>query len=78
MFCCWQGHTEGKTETVFVLLSSTTVYFLQRPVGKKKFQQLAAIPFTDIDFVSVSMVCQTQSHRLTIIFVVLAYLAEID
>lgn len=59
MFCCRQGHTEGKTDTVFVLISSSTLYLLQRPNGKKKFQKQAAVPFTDIDFVSVSLVMLT-------------------
>ncbi|KAH3824299.1 hypothetical protein DPMN_126133 [Dreissena polymorpha] len=54
MFTCCQGHTEGKVRPVYALVTSRSLYLLERQQGKKKFSKTAAITFSDIDFVSVS------------------------
>ena len=53
MFSCRQGHTEGKTSVVFLLISANTLYILSQREGGK-FSREVTIPFLDIDFVSVS------------------------
>ena len=53
MFGCRQGHTEGKTSVVFLLISTKTLYILTQTEGGK-FSKEVTIPFVDIDFVSVS------------------------
>ncbi|XP_052213431.1 pleckstrin homology domain-containing family M member 2-like [Dreissena polymorpha] len=58
MFTCCQGHTEGKVRPVYALVTSRSLYLLERQQGKKKFSKTAAITFSDIDFVSIG--CQNQ------------------
>ncbi|KAL4221681.1 RUN [Mactra antiquata] len=53
MFSCQQGHTDGKTKTILLLISVASIYLLQPEKGRKKFQTLAVIPFDDIDFITI-------------------------
>ncbi|XP_053379743.1 pleckstrin homology domain-containing family M member 2-like isoform X2 [Mercenaria mercenaria] len=70
MFCCLQGHTEGKTKTILVLISLDSVYILEPRPGKNKFSKLAVISFKDIDFVSIGfnnqilhLACKSKRHK---------------
>ena len=55
MFCSRQGHTEGKTNVVFILISTDSLYILSQEEGNKRFSKEVIVPFLDIDFVSVSL-----------------------
>jgi len=54
MFTCRLGHTDGKLQTVYVLITDSALYILRRQDGKRKFTKQTHISFLDIDFVSVS------------------------
>ncbi|XP_052821239.1 pleckstrin homology domain-containing family M member 2-like isoform X2 [Mya arenaria] len=74
MFTCHEGHTEGKLQTVYVLVTNSSLYILRRHDGKKKFTTQVSISFLDIDFVSIGSSSQVlfiacknkrQQYRLT-------------
>ena len=59
MFCCRQGHTEGKINVVFILISTDSLYILSQEEGDKRFCKETVLQFLDIDYISVSIYIQS-------------------
>ena len=55
MFATSMGHQDGEWEPVYFLVTSIAFYILKPRAGEVKFHKIAAVKFSDLDKIAVSV-----------------------